>query len=72
MKALNFGSMNLDYVYLVDHFAQAGETISASSQSVKAGGKGLNQSIALARAGAAVRHAGCVGAGGGMLVQLLD
>ena len=71
MKALNFGSMNLDYVYLVDHFVQAGETISASSQSVKAGGKGLNQSIALARAGAEVWHAGCVGQGGEPLQALL-
>ena len=71
MKALNFGSMNLDYVYLVDHFVQAGETISASSQSVKAGGKGLNQSIALARAGADVWHAGCVGQGGEPLQALL-
>ena len=71
VKVLNFGSMNLDYVYQVDHFVQAGETLSASSQAVKAGGKGLNQSIALARAGAEVWHAGCVGAGGGMLRELL-
>lgn len=71
MKVLNFGSMNLDYVYQVDHFVQAGETLSASSQAVKAGGKGLNQSIALARAGTEVWHAGCVGKGGGMLRELL-
>lgn len=71
MRVLNFGSMNLDYVYQVDHFVQAGETLSASSQTVKAGGKGLNQSIALARAGAEVWHAGCMGAGGGMLRELL-
>ena len=71
MKVLNFGSLNLDYVYRVDHFVRPGETLSAVSQSVKTGGKGLNQSIALSRAGAEVWHAGCVGAGGGMLLDLL-
>ncbi len=50
MRILNFGSLNLDYVYQVDHFVQPGETLSALSQRVNAGGKGLNQSIALARA----------------------
>lgn len=50
MRILNFGSLNLDYVYQVDHFVQPGETLSAVSQSVNAGGKGLNQSIAIARA----------------------
>ena len=71
MKVLNFGSMNLDYVYQVNHFVRPGETLSATSQTVKAGGKGLNQSIALVRAGADVWHAGCVGQGGGMLQKLL-
>ena len=51
MKILNFGSLNLDYVYEVDHFVQPGETLSAASQTVKAGGKGLNQSIAVTRPG---------------------
>ncbi len=71
MKTLNFGSLNLDYVYQVDHFVRPGETLSAVSQTVKAGGKGLNQSIALSRAGAEVWHAGCVGPGGGMLTEML-
>lgn len=70
-KVLNFGSLNLDYVYQVDHFVQAGETLSALSQTVKAGGKGLNQSIALSRAGAEVYHAGCAGRGGDMLRAML-
>ncbi len=70
-RVLNFGSLNLDYVYRVDHFVKPGETISAKSQSVNAGGKGLNQSCALARAGASVFHAGCVGNGGELLVDLL-
>ena len=53
MKVLNFGSLNLDYVYRVTHFVQPGETLSAVSQTVNPGGKGLNQSIAVTRAGAA-------------------
>ena len=72
MRVLNFGSLNLDYVYQVDHFVQPGETLSASSRTVKHGGKGLNQSIALARAGADVAHAGCIGAGGESLKALLE
>lgn len=71
MRVLNFGSMNLDYVYAVDHFVKPGETISSRSRTVKSGGKGLNQSIALARAGADVAHAGCLGKGGESLRQVL-
>lgn len=71
MKILNFGSANLDYVYQVEHFVRPGETLSALSQSVNPGGKGLNQSIALAKAGAEVYHAGCLGAGGAPLRDLL-
>ena len=71
MKALNFGSLNLDYVYQVTHFVQPGETLSAVSQAVFPGGKGLNQSVALAKAGAEVWHAGCLGQGGAMLEQVL-
>ena len=71
MKVLNFGSLNLDYVYAVDHFVQPGETLSSLSQKVVPGGKGLNQSVALARAGAETYHAGCLGVGGDMLRSLL-
>lgn len=72
MKILNFGSLNLDYVYQVEHFVRPGETISALSQTINCGGKGLNQSIALSRAGAAVWHGGCVGTGGERLAALLE
>ena len=72
MRILNFGSLNLDYVYQVDHFVQPGETLAVLSRSVKAGGKGLNQSVALARAGAPVSHAGCIGTGGELLKDLLE
>ena len=71
-RALNFGSLNLDYTYYVEHFVRPGETLDAESQLVSPGGKGLNQSIALARAGAEVYHAGCVGVGGQDLRELLQ
>lgn len=71
MKIVNFGSLNLDYVYQVPRFLAPGETLAASSVKVVPGGKGLNQSIALARAGAKVFHAGMVGSGGDMLAELL-
>jgi len=72
MRILNFGSCNIDYVYSLDHIVQAGETESTGALSIFAGGKGLNQSIALARAGAKVYHAGCIGEGGDFLRELLE
>lgn len=66
-KILNFGSLNLDYVYAVDHMVQPGETLAASTMETFCGGKGLNQSIALARAGAEVYHAGLIGEEGEIL-----
>ena len=48
MQILNFGSLNIDHVYAVDHFARAGETLDTDDYRVFAGGKGFNQSIALA------------------------
>lgn len=60
-KILNYGSLNIDYVYDVPHFVHAGETLSSSARQIFAGGKGLNQSVALARAGGEVYHAGAVG-----------
>lgn len=72
MRVLNFGSLNLDYVYEVPHFVAPGETLSAAKQSVNPGGKGLNQSVALARAGADVYHAGVLGNGGAMLRDVLE
>ena len=72
MKILNFGSLNVDYVYSVDYFVRAGETLKANSREVLPGGKGLNQSVALARAGAEVYHAGCIGADGEFLRELLN
>lgn len=72
MKALCFGSLNIDYVYKVDHFVQKGETLSSDGLLVYTGGKGLNQSIALARAGAPVYHAGAVGTDGRFLLEEME
>ncbi|HIW20947.1 MAG TPA: ribokinase, partial [Candidatus Dorea intestinavium] len=67
MKVLNFGSLNIDYVYDVSHILKPGETISSMNMNIYPGGKGLNQSIALGKAGAPVYHAGLVGDEGELL-----
>ena len=72
MKVLNFGSLNIDYVYRVDHILVKGETESSFSRNIFAGGKGLNQSVALGRAGVNVYHAGCIGEDGRFMVELLN
>lgn len=71
MKVLCFGSLNIDYVYSVDHFVTKGETLSSTRLEVFTGGKGLNQSIALARAGAQVFHAGAIGPDGQFLLEAM-
>ncbi|MBQ8506295.1 MAG: ribokinase [Clostridia bacterium] len=71
MKILNFGSLNLDLVYQIPHFVRAGETLSTTGFSRNVGGKGLNQSVALAKAGAEVYHAGLIGEDGAMLKDFL-
>ena len=72
MKILNFGSCNIDYVYSLDHIALPGETETVDKLKIFPGGKGLNQSIAISRAGQSVFHAGCVGTDGTFLVSLLE
>lgn len=71
MQIINFGSLNIDKIYRLDHLVKPGETISSDSLTVSCGGKGLNQSIALARAGASVIHAGKVGTDGALLLDAL-
>lgn len=72
MKILNLGSLNIDRVYNVHKFVAAGETISAEKFGIFLGGKGFNQSIAIARAGGEVYHAGAVGTDGEGLISLLE
>lgn len=70
-KLVNLGSLCIDNVYRVHNIAAAGETVASLSYEVFPGGKGLNQSIAAARAGAEVVHVGCVGTDGGWLRDTL-
>ncbi len=72
MPILNFGSLNIDHVYRVDTFVLPGETKHTKSYTVHSGGKGLNQSIAAARAGSQVFHAGVAGGDGGFLVEMMQ
>ena len=69
MKVLNFGSLNLDYVYQVESILIPGETQASKDRKTFCGGKGLNQSIALAKAGIPVYHAGMVGEEGDILLE---
>ena len=72
MQIVNFGSMNLDHVYQMPRFIRGGETLLSGGLADVPGGKGLNQSIAVARSGAAVRHAGMLGVGGEPLRACLE
>lgn len=72
MRVLCFGSLNIDYTYKVDHFVGKGETLSSESLQVFSGGKGLNQSIALAKAGADTYHAGVIGEDGRFLLKIME
>ena len=60
MTIYNFGSINLDHLYQLDHFVRPGETMASDSYQCLLGGKGANQSVALAKAGADVKHVGAV------------
>ncbi len=71
MKALVFGSLNIDYIYQVEHFVQRGETLASTSMQRFSGGKGLNQAVALSRAGVETWMAGAVGEDGLFLLEEL-
>lgn len=71
MKVLCFGSLNIDYTYKVPHFVKKGETLASERLQVFGGGKGLNQSVALAKAGTEVYHAGSIGQDGMFLLDML-
>lgn len=72
MNILNLGSINVDHVYAVAHFVRAGETLAGTRYQVFAGGKGFNQSMALARAGACVIHLGRIGRDAEWLLRRLQ
>lgn len=69
MKVLNIGSMNLDHVYTVDHIVEPGETQSSTQLQLFLGGKGMNQSVALAKAGVEVYQGGMIGADGSVFLD---
>lgn len=72
MKVLVFGSLNIDCVFRLPRIARAGETVASSAFSRNVGGKGLNQAVALGRAGAEVYMAGAVGEDGAFLRAFLE
>ena len=59
-----FGSLNVDYIFQVPQLPAPGETVLASNMQVLPGGKGANQAVAAARAGAKVSMVGAVGRDG--------
>lgn len=71
LKILNFGSLSTDYVYEVPHILSPGETCTSLSRNIYPGGKGLNSTVALAKAGANVYFAGTIGEDGEWLVDVL-
>lgn len=71
MKICVFGSLNIDQTYYVDHINQPKETASCNSLKISCGGKGMNQAIAIRKAGCPVSMAGCIGNHAELLMQSL-
>lgn len=72
MAVYNLGSINIDHVYRVPHLPAPGETLSATAYAQGLGGKGANQSVAAARAGAKTLHIGAIGPGGEWVLRALE
>jgi ribokinase len=71
MTVWNLGSINIDRFYRVPHLPEPGETLPADAYSEGLGGKGANMSVAVARAGAHVRHIGAIGPDGDWVAERL-
>lgn len=71
MTVWTLGSINIDLIYRLDHLPRPGETIAARDHARGLGGKGANQSVAAARAGARVRHIGAMGTGDDWVIDAL-
>ncbi|MGJ9411192.1 ribokinase [Aeromicrobium sp. CF4.19] len=69
-QVIVLGSLNRDLVLHVDRLPGPGETLTATGSAEQSGGKGANQAIAAARAGAAVRMIGALGADSSAAVVL--
>lgn len=61
MTVWNLGSINVDRFYRLAHLPRPGETQPAAAHQMGLGGKGANQSVAAAQAGAQVHHIGMIG-----------
>lgn len=72
MKILVFGSFNIDKVYKMPRLPEKGETLYCSGYEIHVGGKGLNQALAFAFAGADAVVGGKVGADGRYLTDYLE
>ncbi len=70
-KLVNIGSLCIDFVYGVPDIVKSGETLASVQSQIFCGGKGLNQSLAAARAGAEVHHLGAIGDDGFALLDTL-
>lgn len=71
MAVYNLGSINIDHVYRVPHLPRPGETLSTLDYAQGLGGKGANQSVAVARAGAVCRHIGAIGPNSDWILAIL-
>lgn len=71
MAIYNLGSINIDHVYRLSALPRPGETLHAQSYTQGLGGKGANQSVAAARAGANVVHLGAIGTDDGWVLGRL-
>ncbi|GAA5917506.1 hypothetical protein JCM6882_005495 [Rhodosporidiobolus microsporus] len=65
------GSINVDEFFEVHHIVASGETISSTKYSRRAGGKGANEAVAAAKAGAQVDFSGAIGTDGLWLKETL-
>lgn len=72
MTVFNIGSINVDHLYQIDHFVRPGETLNSTNYQQLLGGKGANQSVALAKAGADVRHVGALNRSDHHIIQQLQ
>lgn len=72
MNIVNFGSLNIDYKFCVEQIVRPGQTVDSKVEQRSPGGKGLNQSLAIARAGCHIYHAGMYGEDGQFLKELLE
>ena len=63
MAIWNLGSINIDHVYRLESLPKPGETLASRGYAQGLGGKGANQSVAAARAGAVTHHLGAMGTG---------